>query len=237
MSEELPRVDPNYEAARRKTVTPEALALIHNSYLRLALLIEAAVIVVLGFALTRVVFEDHHRPVPIRYITDTGRVEIGHAEMVSNFHPRDREVKYYMSRFIEGFFARERATLRKGYIESLSFLDQKHATALINAENRDHWIENFLNGNDPETTISIRSIVPQQLNESPYRVVVEFDKNFEADGQTMKTETWYTTVTFFADFSLVQDGTRLARINPLGFFITNIQQDKTFLPDSRASIQ
>jgi type IV secretory pathway TrbF-like protein len=96
--------------------------LVMNTYLKIAVLVLAALCLMLGFLIFRSqkALANIH-PLVIR-IDD-----VGHAEAVDfrdfNYRPKEAENKYYLSRWAELFFSRNRYTIQRDFTNSLYFMN------------------------------------------------------------------------------------------------------------------
>src|ERR1700757_3652609 len=95
--------------------------LVMNTYLKIAILVLAAICLMLGFLIFRgqKALANIH-PLVIR-IDD-----VGHAEAVDfrdfNYRPKEAENKYYLARWAELFFSRNRYTIQHDFTNGLFFM-------------------------------------------------------------------------------------------------------------------
>ena len=117
--------------------------LVMNTYLKVTILVLAAVCCALA-ALTyksQQALANMH-PMIVR-INDVGRAE---AIDYRNFQyrPQEAENKYYLSRWAELYFSRNRFTIERDQTASLYFLNSDVQRAVIEQERKDNSIQNYV---------------------------------------------------------------------------------------------
>src|SRR5690349_4285887 len=168
---------PPIENAKRQYVELFGSALVMNTYLKIALLCVSLIAVgllVLNFrTLARY---QNVKPLVIR-IDDIGRAQaVQYDALTYRPHGQAPELKYFLVQFITKHFARMRATVKEQYAESLYFLDAPLADATIAADQRAHTIETFLASATDETEVHVKNVTLDDLQSSPYKASVEFEK-------------------------------------------------------------
>ena len=116
--------------------------LVMNTYLKVTILVLAVVC----FALAALTFKsqkalaDMH-PMIVR-IND-----VGHAEAIDyrnfQYRPQEAENKYYLTRWAELYFSRNRFTIERDQTDSLYFLNSDVQRAVIDQERKDNIIQNL----------------------------------------------------------------------------------------------
>ncbi len=219
---------PRMEDAQRQYVELFGSALVTNAYLRVALLAMCAVAI--GLILLNVYTARRYgnvKPLVIR-IDEVGRAQAVNYETLT-YSPSGQapELKYFLVQFIAKHFGRMRATLKAQYAESLYFLDPQLAEATIAHDQRTQAIEKFLTDTSDEIEIQVKNVTLEQLKESPFRAVVEFDRVYYATGnrQEHRRDTCVAHLTF-----VVRDQVPNAAIpiNPLGLTVTYVRVDQAF---------
>ena len=201
--------------------------LVMNTYLKITILCLVAVCL----ALAALVFKSQKalasmRPLIIR-INDVGRAE---AIDYRNFQyrPQEAENKYYLTRWAELYFSRNRFTIERDQTDSLYFLNDDVQRAVIAEEQKDKIIRTYRNDSTlPYVDVEVRNIVLDDLRQSPYSARIEFEKVYTnpADHTELKRERWTASVTYvFRDN--VQNN-ELA-VNPLGLTIIRFRADQAF---------
>jgi type IV secretory pathway TrbF-like protein len=201
--------------------------LVMNTYLKIAILVLAAICLMLGFLIFRSqkALANIH-PLVIR-IDD-----VGHAEAIDfrdfNYRPKEAENKYYLSRWAELFFSRNRYTIQHDFTNSLYFLNADVQRAVIEDSRKNTTIDAFIHDSTmPYVDIEVKNVILDDLRQSPYSARVEFLKIYTnpADHSELKRERWTASVTYvFRD--AVQNGE--IQVNPLGLTIVNFRADQAF---------
>ena len=201
--------------------------MVMNTYLKITVLVLAAVCLMLG-ALT---FKSqnaltHMRPLIIR-VSD-----VGHAEAIDYrnyaYKPQESENKYYLARWATLYFQRNRYTIENDQTASLYFLNSDVQHAVIRQEQQDKTIATFQHDQTlPYVDIDVKSIVLDDLRQSPYSARIEFEKVYTnpSDHTVLKRERWIASLTYvFAD-TVANDA---LSVNPLGLTIIRFRADQAF---------
>ena len=119
--------------------------IVMNTYLKVTILVLAAV----SFALAALVYKSQRaladmHPMIVR-INDVGRAE---AIDYRNFQyrPQEAENKYYLSRWAELYFSRNRFTIERDQTNALYFLNGDVQRAVIDQERKDNFIQTYVEG-------------------------------------------------------------------------------------------
>jgi len=201
--------------------------LVMNTYLKVAILCLVAVCLVLAvltYKSQKALASMH--PLIVR-INDVGRAE---AVDYRNFQYRPQEVenKYYLSRWAELYFARNRFTIERDQTNALYFLNGDVQHAVIEQERKDNLIPNYTkDATLPYVDVEVKSIVLDDLRQSPYSARIEFQKVYtnSADHTELKRERWTASVTYV--FRNEVKNNELA-VNPLGLTIVRFRADQAF---------
>jgi len=201
--------------------------LVMNTYLKVTILVLAFVCVVLA----ALAFKSQQalaniRPFIVR-INDVGRAE---AIDYRNFEyrPQEAENKYYLSRWAELYFSRNRFTIERDQTDSLYFLNSDVQRAVIDQERKDNSIQNYTKDSSlPYVDVEIKSVILDDLRQSPYSARIEFEKVYTnpADHTELKRERWTASVTYVFRDSVKNN--ELA-VNPLGLTIVRFRTDQAF---------
>jgi type IV secretory pathway TrbF-like protein len=201
--------------------------LVMNTYLKIAILVLATTCLMLGFLIFRSqkALANIH-PLVIR-IDD-----VGHAEAVDfrdfNYRPKEAENKYYLSRWAELFFSRNRYTIQHDFTNSLYFMNADVQRAVVEDYRKNKTIDAFIHDSTmPYVDIEVKNVILDDLRQSPYSARVEFLKIYTnpADHSELKRERWTASVTYVFR-SAVQNGE--IQVNPLGLTIVNFRADQAF---------
>ena len=116
-----------------------------NTYLKITVLVLCAICL----ALTALVYRSQNalaamHPMIVR-INDVGRAE---AIDYRNFQyrPQEAENKYYLSRWAELYFSRNRFTIERDQMNALYFLNGDVQRAVIDQERKDNVIQTYVRG-------------------------------------------------------------------------------------------
>lgn len=201
--------------------------LVMNTWLKITILC----LVVVCLMLAALVFRSQKalagmHPLIIR-INDVGRAE---AIDYRNFQyrPQEAENKYYLTRWAELYFSRNRFTIERDQTQALYFLNGDVQRAVIAQEQKDKIIQTYRDDSSlPYVDVEVKNVVLDDLRQSPYSARIEFEKVYTnpADHTELKRERWTASVTYvFRDN--VQNN-ELA-VNPLGLTIVRFRADQAF---------
>jgi type IV secretion system protein VirB5 len=201
--------------------------LVMNTYLKVTILVLGLVCL----ALAALVFKSQTalasiKPMIIR-INDVGRAEaIDYRNY--QYRPQEAENKYYLSRWAELYFDRNRFTIERDQTHSLYFLNSDVQRAVIDQERKDNIIRSYVKDSSlPYVDVDIKNVVLDDLRQSPYSARIEFEKVYTnpADHSEVKRERWTASVTYV--FRDNVRNTELA-VNPLGLTIIRFRVDQAF---------
>jgi type IV secretory pathway TrbF-like protein len=201
--------------------------LVMNTYLKVTILVLGLVCL----ALAALVFKSQNalasiKPMIIR-INDVGRAEaIDYRNY--QYRPQEAENKYYLSRWAELYFDRNRFTIERDQTHSLYFLNSDVQRAVIDQERKDNIIQTYVKDSSlPYVDVDIKNVVLDDLRQSPYSARIEFEKvyNNPADHSEIKRERWTASATYV--FRDNVKNTELA-VNPLGLTIIRFRVDQAF---------
>jgi type IV secretory pathway TrbF-like protein len=201
--------------------------LVMNTYLKVTILVLSVVCLALAgltFKSQRALASMH--PIIVR-INDVGRAE---AIDYRNFQyrPQEAENKYYLTRWAELYFARNRFTIERDQTASLYFLNSDVQRAVIDQERKANIILNYRNDSTlPYVDVEVKNVVLDDLRQSPYSARIEFEKVYTnpADHSELKRERWVASVTYV--FRDAVKNNELA-VNPLGLTIVRFRADQAF---------
>jgi type IV secretion system protein VirB5 len=201
--------------------------MVMNTYLKVTIL----ALIVVCLALAALVFRSQTalasmHPMIVR-INDVGRAE---AIDYRNFQyrPQEAENKYYLTRWAELYFARNRFTIERDQTNALYFLNGDVQRAVIEQERRDNIIQGYVKDSTlPYVDVEVKTVVLDDLRQSPYSARIEFEKVYTnpADHTELKRERWVASVTYV--FRETVKNQELA-VNPLGLTIVRFRADQAF---------
>jgi len=201
--------------------------IVMNTYLKVTILVLAGVVVLLGLLVYRsqMALANVH-PMVIR-VND-----VGHAEAVDyrdlNYRPQEAENKYYLSRWSELYFGRNRYSIQRDFTNALYFMNSDVQRAVIEQERKDRIIDSFVrDATQPFVDIEVKNVVLDDLRQSPYSARVEFVKVFTnpADHTELKRQRWTASVTYV--FRPVVQNNEI-EVNPLGLTLVKFRADEAF---------
>ncbi len=201
--------------------------LVMNTYLKITILVLAAITLMLGalvFRSQKALASIH--PLVVR-IDD-----VGHAEAVDyrdfSYRPKEAENKYYLSRWTELYFSRNRYTIQRDFTNSLYFLNADVQRAVVEDYRKNKTIETFIRDMTiPYLDVEVKNVILDDLRQSPYSARIEFLKIYTnpSDHSEIKRERWTASVTYvFRD--AVHNGE--IQVNPLGLTIVKFRSDQAF---------
>jgi type IV secretion system protein VirB5 len=201
--------------------------LVMNTYLKITILVLAIVCL----ALTALVFKSQKalaemHPMIVR-INDVGRADVIDYRNFQ-YRPQEAENKYYLTRWAELYFSRNRFTIERDQTSSLYFLNSDVQRAVIDQERKDNIIQNYVKDSTlPYVDVEVKNIVLDDLRVSPYSARIEFEKVYTnpSDHTELKREPWTASVTYV--FREIVKNNELA-VNPLGLTIVRFRADQAF---------
>lgn len=201
--------------------------LVMNTYLKVTILVLAVVCVALaGLVFRSQMALANFHPLIIR-INDVGRAE---AIDYRNFQyrPEEAENKYYLTRWTELYFSRNRFTIERDQTNSLYFLNGDVQREVIDQERKDNVIANYTKDSTlPFVDVEVKNVILDDLRQSPYSARIEFEKVFTnpSDHSELRREQWTASVTYV--FRETVKNNELT-VNPLGLTIVRFRADQAF---------
>ena len=201
--------------------------LVMNTYLKVTII----ALVVICLALAALVFKSQKalasmHPLIVR-IND-----VGHAEAIDyrnfQYRPQEAENKYYLTRWAELYFSRNRFTIERDQTNALYFLNSDVQRAVIEEERKDNIIQTYVkDATLPYIDVEVKNVVLDDLRQSPYSARIEFERVYTnpADHTELKRERWTASVTYVLREFVKND--ELA-VDPLGLTIVRFRADQAF---------
>jgi type IV secretory pathway TrbF-like protein len=227
MTSTTEKASPEISRAAERYLEQYGDPLVMNTWLKVTILC----LVFVSLALGAVVFHSQKalasmRPLIIR-INDVGRAE---AIDYRNFQyrPEEAENKYYLTRWAELYFSRNRFTVERDQTNALYFLNSDVQQAVIQQERKNNTIVKYRDDSTlPFVDVEVKNVILDDLRESPYSAQVVFDKIYTnpADQTEIKRERWVASVTYV--FRSTVKNEELA-VNPLGLTIIRFRADQAF---------
>jgi type IV secretory pathway TrbF-like protein len=221
------KATPEITRAAQRYLEQYGEPLVMNTYLKVTILC----LVVVCLALAALLFRSQMaiasvHPFIIR-INDVGRAEVIDYRNFQ-YRPQEAENKYYLTRWAELHFSRNRFTIERDQTNALYFLNNDVQRAVIDQERKDNIIQTYIKDSSlPYVDIEVKNVVLDDLRVSPYSARIEFEKVYSnpADHNELKRERWTASVTYV--FREVVKNNELA-VNPLGLTIVRFRADQAF---------
>lgn len=201
--------------------------LVMNTYLKVTILVLAIVCLVLGGLIYRsqVALASMH-PLIVR-INDVGQAQaIDYRDF--KYRPEEVENKYYLTRWAELYFGRDRFTIEREQTNALYFFAGELQRTVIGQEQENNTIADYTKDSSlPFVDVEVKNVILDNLQQTPYSARIEFEKVFTnpQDQSVIRREQWTASVTYvFRD--KVQNN-ELA-VNPLGLTIIRFRADQGF---------
>jgi type IV secretion system protein VirB5 len=221
------KASPEITRAAQRYLEQYGDPMVMNTYLKITILVLA----VICLTLAALVFKSQKtlagiHPMIVR-INDVGRAE---AIDYRNFQyrPQEAENKYYLSRWAELYFSRNRFTIERDQTNALYFLNGDVQRAVIEQERKSNIIQTYVKDSMlPYVDVEIKNVVLDDLRQSPYSARIEFEKVYTnpSDHSELKRERWTATATYV--FRENVKNNELA-MNPLGLTIVRFRVDQAF---------
>jgi type IV secretory pathway TrbF-like protein len=221
------KVSPEMTRAAERYLEQYGDPLVMNTYLKVTILVLAVVCLTLA----ALVFESQRalanmHPMIIR-INDVGRAEAVDYRNFQ-FRPQEAEDKYYLTRWSELYFSRNRFTIERDQTNALYFFNGDVQRAVIEQERKSKIIETYVQDSTlPYVDVEVKNVALDDLRQSPYSARIEFERVYTnpSDHSELKREQWTATVTYV--FSPSVRNSELA-VNPLGLTIVRFRADQAF---------
>jgi type IV secretory pathway TrbF-like protein len=221
------KTSPEISRAAERYLEQYGDPLVMNTYLKITILALAVVCLTLA----ALIFESQKalanmHPMIVR-INDVGRAE---AIDYRNFkyRPQEAEDKYYLTRWAELTFSRNRFTIVRDQTNSLYFLNADVQRAVIEQERKNNFIQTYVkDGMLPYVDVEVKNVALDDLRQSPYSARIEFEKVYTnpSDHTELKRERWVASVTYV--FRENVKNNELA-VDPLGLTIVRFRADQAF---------
>jgi type IV secretory pathway component VirB8 len=219
--------DRTFNEAKQLYLEQYASAIVTGGYLKIAVALLSLVIVGLVLVNLRIVWTlKTFKPLVIR-IDEIGRAQaVAYENLV--YKPEYKETKYFLTRFCQLYYRRNRATISDDFSQALYFLDGKLAGDTIQAFKQQNIIKDFLTEKlSPERDIDVRQVVIEPMDKPPFKATVDFfEIEYRPADHTIARKTLYTTSLLFSFRDQVPNEDIL--VNPLGLTISYFREDEAF---------
>jgi type IV secretory pathway TrbF-like protein len=213
--------------AGEKFLEAYAEPVVTNTYLKVAILVLAAV----SLTLLALFYQSEKtarqlKPLIVA-VTDSGRGQVMRYNDFGSV-PIERVSKYYLARWAGLYYGRNHSTLQRDFAESLTFFSDVLANSTLTAVHKSKSLDSFLlDPSQPNVDVEIKAVVLEDLRQSPYRARVEFDKLFRPIGGQIedRRERWTANVVYAFRDQVPND---MLLSNPLGLVISYCREDQAF---------
>lgn len=220
--------DATFNEAKQLYLEQYASAIVTGGYLKLAVALLSLVICGLVLMDLRVVRTlERFKPLVIRID------EIGRAQAVAydslTYKPGYTETKYFLTRFCQLYYRRNRSTINDDFSQAMYFLDRKLADDTIQEFKQKNVIKDFLSDHvAPERDVDVEQVVVEPMEKAPYRATIDFfEIEYSPADHSVLKKTLYTASFLFAFRDQVPNQDIL--VNPLGLTITYFREDQAFV--------
>jgi type IV secretory pathway component VirB8 len=220
--------DSTFNEARQLYLEQYASAIVTGGYLKIAVALLSLVVfglVLMNLKVVRTL--ERFRPLVIRID------EIGRAQTVAydslTYRPEYKETKYFLTRFCQLYYRRNRSTINDDFSQAMYFLDGKVAGDTIQEFKQKNIIKAFLTDNlAPERDVDVQQVVIEPMDKAPYRATVDFlEIEYSPANHSIMKRTLYTASFLFSFREQVPNQDIL--VNPLGLAITYFREDEAFV--------
>jgi type IV secretion system protein VirB5 len=220
--------DNTFNEAKQLYMEQYASAIVTGGYLKVAVAVLSLVIfglVLMNLKVVRTL--ESFRPVVIR-IDEIGRAQAVAYETLS-YKPEYKETKYFLTRFCQLYYRRNRSTINDDFTQAMSFLDGKLASDTVQGFKLRGSIKNFLGDSlVPESDVDVQQVVIEPMQKAPYKATVDFfEIEYSPADHSVKKRTLYTASMLFAFRDRVSNQDIL--VNPLGLAISYFREDEAFI--------
>jgi type IV secretory pathway TrbF-like protein len=202
----------------------EAAYIVHNRLLRVCIFAMAVAIICSGAAIYKLAMREPERIV-VRVDPEGQAVVAPYASL--DYRPREPEMQFFLINFIKDHYSRVRATYKDAFQRKLFFLDENLARAVMDQENKEKTIQNFLSSADDEIEVYVSKPSIEDMRQQPYRARIDFERVYlsPSDRHETKREKYTAQV----QFSLLKKvPNRFVEVNPLGLVINYERVDQAF---------
>ena len=219
--------DPTFNEAKQLYLEQYASAIVTGGYLKVAVALLSLVVcglLLLNWKVERTL--ERFKPMVIR-IDEIGRAQAVAYDSLA-YKPEYTETKYFLTRFCQLYYRRNRSTINDDFTQAMYFLDGKLADDTIQQFKQQNIIKNFLSdGIAPESDIDVQQVVVEPMAKPPYKATVDFfEIQYSPANHSVTKRTLYTASFLFTFRDHVPNEDILT--NPLGLTITYFRDDEAF---------
>ena len=220
--------DRTFNEAKQFYLEQYASAIVTGGYLKIAVTVLS--LVVLGLLLMNLKMLrtlESFKPLVIR-IDEIGRAQAVPYESLL-YKPEYKETKYFLTRFCQLYYRRNRTTINEDFSQALYFLDGKLALDTIQQFKQQKVIKSFLADSlAPEKDIEVQQVVIEPMDKAPFKATVDFfEIEYSPSDHSVQKRRLYTASFLFSFRDHIPNAEILS--NPLGLTISNFREDEAFL--------
>src|ERR1700719_2530556 len=191
--------DNTLNEAKQLYLEQYASAIVTGGYLKIALALLSLVVLGLVLMILKIVRTlESFKPMVIR-IDEIGRAQaVAYESLV--YKPAYKETKYFLTRFCQLYYRRNRSTISDDFSQALYFLDGKLASDTIETFKRENTIKTFLTDSlAPERDVDVQQVVIEPMQKAPYKATIDFfEIEYSPADHSVKKRTLYTASILFA---------------------------------------
>jgi type IV secretion system protein VirB5 len=219
--------DSSFNDAKQLYLEQYASAIVTSGYLKVAVTLLSLIVfglVLMNLKVVRTL--ESFKPVVIR-IDEIGRAQAIAYENLP-YKPEYKETKYFLTRFCQLYYRRNRSTINDDFSQAMYFLDGKLASDTIQTFKQKSIIKNFLSDSlAAETDIDIAQVVIEPMEKKPFKATVDYYSiGYSAADHSIAKRTLYTASFLFTFRDHIPNQEIL--VNPLGLTITYFREDQAF---------
>lgn len=166
--------DATFNEAKQLYLEQYASAIVTGGYLKIAVALLSLVVlglVLMDFKMVRTL--ENFKPLVIR-IDELGRTQALAYDSMA-YKPEYPETKYFLTRFCQLYYRRNRSTINDDFTQAMYFLDGKLAADTIERFRQKNIIKTFLDDNlSPEREVEVQQVVVEPMDKPPYKATVDF---------------------------------------------------------------
>jgi type IV secretory pathway component VirB8 len=220
--------DSTFNEAKQLYLEQYASAIVTGGYLKIAVALLSLVVFGLALMNLKVVRTlERFKPLVIR-IDEIGRAQAVAYDSLA-YKPAYPETKYFLTRFCQLYYRRNRSTINDDFSQAMYFLDGKLAGDTIQGFKQKNTIKTFLTDNlAPERDIDVQQVVIEPMEKAPFKATVDFfEIEYSPADHSVAKRTLYTASFLFTFRDQVPNQDIL--VNPLGLAITYFREDEAFV--------
>jgi type IV secretory pathway component VirB8 len=222
-------VDLNAENGRRQHYEPYGLLLVQLQWTRLLAALALVAVLVLGTVVFRFWKRAEHQRLVVLTPAADGSLDPLRYVDADSYRPAQKTIDHFALTFVKKYYSRIRYTIAQDYPDSLEFLAPALRQAKLADANETHWIQKFVDSNDPEVRIVVTKVRHPEHRDGPAQVSVDFEKHFYVNGreEVDQAENWTVDLPYalLPDSEISND---LIPVNPIGLSIGNLIESKGF---------